>query len=237
MKKIGAIILGMALLLITGCMDMKMDINIKNNDTGQITMTMAFAETLFDDDDDFSINPQQMIDELEEHWEEENAAVSDYNFKKEDVNYIGKKISIQFQSLEELNNLMTEMMIDEDNEEMNITGEDTIQFARNGDQVTIKLPGDPESGEEAAMMASFLDYTVNITLEGEIISHNATQVDENKNTLTWTLVPLLKNGINVTYNTSKTTFNSLTYYIIGGILVLLFITGFFWSRIQTNNNI
>jgi hypothetical protein len=64
-----------------------------------------------------------------------------------------------------------------------------------------------------------------MTLEGKVTSNNATSIDEKDNSYTWDISDVLENGIELTYDTSKSTNSNIALYlIIAGIVSGLAIT-------------
>ncbi|MGI6330060.1 MAG: LppM family (lipo)protein [Bacilli bacterium] len=244
MKLFKQILIITFIIFFTGCARVSMEIEIDKNDQGSVTLSIAFAEQLFEEkeEDDFSINPEETFKSLEKQWQEKEAKIVDYNFTEEEVNYYGKKVTINFKSLEELNTILENIAKNSDLKEENIT-EEVLSFKRENDNVFISLKPEEVNEEELNMMAGILKYNIKIKIDGKIISHNAPLID-NDNTLTWSLIPTLKEGINVNYTTSKKTTppkeiekkenNPFKYYIIG-FIIILFLIGIITEKFSKRN--
>jgi len=227
-KKVKLLFISVLAVFLTGCVDVAIDMDIKNNDTGKVIYSIAYNEELFQDEESgFDVSGPE---EIEEDWAEENVVISDLNYKKNEDTYVGKKIEFSFSSIDELNEYMNK--VSNGNEEDSETTETKpIIFTRDGDNVKISMIVDSESADEMEYYESFIDYDVSIKLEGNVVEHNATNFNEETNTLTWNFKTLTEDGINVTYDTSVKTLSDeasnesstdLIYYITMGVgLVVL----------------
>lgn len=204
MKKIKYLMLFLLVSLVSGCMSVSMDIDIKNNDSGTLVYTVAYEES-YQDSAEFT------VDDIE------NVVVEDITFQKGDSTYIGKKATVTFSSLEELNNTIAKLNEDEESEEM-----DSLNFTatREGNKVLITVPSDEESYEQMQMFLGSIDYKFNIAVEGKIISHNADNYDKDNGTLTWNVGTVLQKGINLEYQTGH---NYLIFAAIGVIFLAVVI--------------
>ncbi len=193
MKKIRYLILVVLVGFLTGCMDASFDINLNNDGSGHVMFQMALDEEFFDDED--------LIEFGDFHDLPDNYEVETINYEKDGSNYFGIKVRVSFDSLEEFNEIMHELSSDD---KINVDDGGvvpTITATKDGDIVTIDLPADNDSNEEFDMFAPYINYNTSIKVEGEVISQNASNYDEETKTATWNFEDMAKSGINLVYNT------------------------------------
>lgn len=203
---------------LTGCIDISMDVSIKNNDSGTIKYVFAcqteYCDSI-DEENDSTVDAEDFKDIP-------NATAKEITYTKNDVEYKGTEVNIPFTSLDEFNTIMIKI----NENDVKDSGESTLNpnaltATRTGSKVTIKAEGDEEEYQEAASILPYINYAMNITIEGKLVTHNADKYDEKTNTLTWNASTMLKEGISLEYNTSS--FNLLYIGIAGGILVLIIV--------------
>ncbi len=185
MKKLISILL---FVLLTGCMDVSTDINIKNDDSGILIYKNAVM-------DDAEMDTE--ISELE-NWP--GAKVTDLEYEKDDNTYIGSRIEISFSSLEEVNEILVIIFDPEETEKPLIF--------RENDRVILSAEFDAEEADDeygiGDALYSYIIFDFTIQIEGEIIEHNAAEYNENNNSLTWGLRDLSSDGIELVYQTDTT---------------------------------
>lgn len=225
MKKFKVLITiwGMALLL-TGCVGATIDINIKNDDTGKMIFMVGYEEeylkTLEKQEDsegiDFNSNTELTIPFKDVESEK-------ITFNKNDYTYVGEKVEIDFNSLDELNERLYEIFNSDEDTENNM---ETITFNRDGNEVNVFQKGNENNYEQSKMFLNYVDYTISFKIDGKIISNNADKYDEKTNTLEWNIKTILKEGIQFKYKTSNNLEVKPTYIIIASILIVASGIGF-----------
>lgn len=188
MKKL--VILLVAGLLLTGCFDVKTEISIDNNDTGRLVYTTAIV---YDEEMEF------LEDSENEFTDYEGAVIRDVEYTKNGDVYTGEEVTIEFNSLEELNEVLLMIFGGEE-------AEGNIAFERVGDRVSVFLPSDSDEFEEMfdgseEEIYDIYDFQFIVQVEGTVIEHNADNFNESTNTLTWETQNWLQNGVDFVYDT------------------------------------
>lgn len=214
MKKIKYLVMAFMIFLLSGCMNVSMDITINNDDTGKIEYTVGYEESFYESSEvEMDNNIKDTIPE---------AKVENINYQKGDKTYIGQKATINFDSIDELNEVITKMNESTENEEEDEETSDvstpSLKAVREGDKVKITLPADQTSYEQTKMYLSYIDYSLNIKVDGKVLNHNANKVEEATNTYIWTVSTMLQEGIIFEYQTGH---NYLVLSIIGGLVLII----------------
>ncbi len=183
MKKIfSLLLLG---LFLTGCMEVETKVTLGNDDTGTIFYRVAIEQN-----DDLESD-----DELESPFEKyPGAEVKELEYEKNGKIYKGFEAIVPFNSLEELNDILSDGNVGEDDA-------DDIVFTREDNKVTASSQSNIDGYEEAQEFLEALAFELTIVIEGEIESHNADEADETTNTLTWYTESWFRDGIKLSYVT------------------------------------
>ncbi len=188
MKKI--LITMFVCLFLSGCLDVKTEITIRDDDSGTIVYTVAMAH---DEETEF-------LEESENAFADyEGASIKEIEYRKNDLLYEGEEVTINFNSLEELNEIL--LVIFEG------TDDSQVKATRNGNRVTIFVPSDPEEfdemfGESEVDLSEIYDFQFIVQVEGTVVENNADQFNQNTNIMTWKTENFFQNGINLVYDTS-----------------------------------
>lgn len=192
-KKIKIFILSSMILLVTGCVGAIIEININNDNSGTFSVVMGYSEEYLksiEENEEFEINQDNEIE-----FPFDDATKEDVEFIKNGKKYIGKKAVMSFNSLEELEDLFNQVLENGDNQNSN-----KLTISKNENEITIKLNKNNESYEQSKMMLAYMDYTIIIKVEGDIIQQNATTYDDNSKTMEWDIEDVLKKGIDLKYS-------------------------------------
>ncbi len=161
MRKIQILVLTMLLVMLSGCtVYIDQEIEIENNNSGEIIYTVALDDEMFDTVEGFL---SESMDELEE--ENEGLQVEEYD---ED----GKKgftLTYEFEDLDDLAQLLADDDI-------------VLTYTENDDETVSVEIVYPEGEESTEGMESTVEYTITIKVPNEK-SNNADEVK--RNTLTW----------------------------------------------------
>ncbi len=190
MKKI--ILFLAAVFVFTGCLDVLTEITIDNNDQGEIIYTTAMV---YDEEMEF------LDDSENEFADYEGAVIREIEYEKNGQLYKGEEVTIKFDSLAELNEVLIMIYGDEDESE--------VAFKRDGNRVNVSVPSDADEFEEMfdgseEELYEIYDFQFTVQIEGVVIENNADHFDERTNTLTWETKNWLQNGVNLVYDTGDT---------------------------------
>ncbi|MDD3187416.1 MAG: hypothetical protein PHD02_02965 [Bacilli bacterium] len=216
MKRVKFLFIAMSLFLLSGCMKASVNVDIKKDDTGSVTYKIAYDKAAMEE---YEMDTDEMLGEIDSSWTEQGATVTDNNYEEDGVEYVGRQVTFNFNSLEELNTKL--QTLESEEEEDTETTNTFMTFTRNKDVVTISMPKDEESSESIGMMASMITYTISIKVDGKVLENNADSFDKETNTLTWNYTTFIKEGITASYNTSLSSNNWIVYIIGLGAIVLL----------------
>ncbi len=217
MKKIKYLITVLCLsVVLTGCLGVDVDITVKNDDTGKITFKTGYEESYLKELDEKKDDVKLDINsDMELDIPYEDAVAKDVTFTKGDNNYIGKEVTVEFNSLEQLTERFNELFESEEENKMKNT-----TFTREGNKVIVHQEANEEYYEESKMMFNYVDYTIKFNIDGKILSNNADKFNEDDNTLEWDIKTVLKNGIQFEYTTSKSNIIK-PIYIIGAVTLIV----------------
>jgi superfamily I DNA and RNA helicase len=176
MKKLKLIFILLLSFSLTGCLKVSLDLTLKNDDSGSIKYVVAcqkeYCESMTED--------SPMIEE-DDFKGIKDVTTKDVTFKKNDLEYQGKEVSIPFKSLQEFNDIMTRINEDEEStEEETKTASQFISAKREGSKVTLTLPSNPDSYAEMGPTLSMIDYSLTIKIEGKVLKQNADKLEKNK---------------------------------------------------------
>ena len=208
MRRIKCLVVVLLVFLLSGCMDASVNITIRNDDSGQIEYILGYEESFY----------ESMEEETNDTTEENvpDAKVEDYTYDKGGKTYIGKKVTVTFDSLDKLNETLEKMNDDsEDEEGPPSVSSPILKASREGNNVTISLAPDKESYESSKMYLSYLSYSLKIKIDGKVINNNADSIDEKTNTYTWDVSTMLQEGVNLEYQAGY------NYLILGAIAVIV----------------
>jgi hypothetical protein len=206
MKKLKYLLLISMMFLISGCMNVSLDITINQDDSGSIVYTYGIEESFLESFEDGETSFSEV--------DIESAEKEDLTYQVNEKSYKGQKTTITFESLEELQNIYTTLNESSDDDDVQIT---PLTFERKDGVTTIKSDPNLEIDEEQTMYLNYIDYTLNIKVEGEVLNNNATS-NEN-NIYTWNLKTILDKGVLLEYGAKKP--NSLIIYIGIGAVILI----------------
>ncbi|MFA5696490.1 MAG: hypothetical protein WCX15_00525 [Bacilli bacterium] len=206
MKKLKYLLLISMMFLISGCMNVSLDITINQDDSGSIVYTYGIEESFLESFEDGETSFSEV--------DIESAEKEDLTYQVNEKSYKGQKTTITFESLEELQNIYTTLNESSDDDDVQIT---PLTFERKDGVTTIKSDPNLEVDEEQTMYLNYIDYTLNIKVEGEVLNNNATS-NEN-NIYTWNLKTILDKGVLLEYGAKKP--NSLIIYIGIGAVILI----------------
>lgn len=206
MKKLKCLLLISMMFLISGCMNVSLDITINQDDSGSIVYTYGIEESFLESFEDGETSFSEV--------DIESAEKENLTYQVNEKSYKGQKTTITFESLEELQNIYTTLNESSDDDDVQIT---PLTFERKDGVTTIKSDPNLEVDEEQTMYLNYIDYTLNIKVEGEVLNNNATS-NEN-NIYTWNLKTILDKGVLLEYGTKKT--NSLVIFIGIGAVILI----------------
>ena len=206
MKKLKYLLLISMMFLISGCMNVSLDITINQDDSGSIVYTYGIEESFLESFEDGETSFSEV--------DIESAEKEDLTYQVNEKSYKGQKTTITFESLEELQNIYTTLNESSDDDDVQIT---PLTFERKDGVTTIKSDPNLEVDEEQTMYLNYIDYTLNIKVQGEVLNKNATS---DENTLyTWILKTILDKGVLLEYGAKKP--NSLIIYIGIGAVILI----------------
>ncbi|MBR2098304.1 MAG: hypothetical protein IJ926_01300 [Firmicutes bacterium] len=187
-KKAAAMVLSLCLLLVllTGCMKIELDINVKSNGKADLCLLYAMADSAMDaGGGDAALTPEDIEEYEKEGWTAEDYSQDGYTgvvLKKSDVD------------LSE-----TEVMEG---------AEGSIR--KEGSTYIVDFePVSKEDQADFAETASWLktmggSFVVRVTLPAKPVSHNATSVSEDGKTLEWDVLSMdVTQPIHVEYKTSN----------------------------------
>jgi hypothetical protein len=186
-KKAAAMALSLCLLLalLTGCMKIELDINVKSNGKADLCLLYAMADSAMDAGGDASLMPEDIEEYEKEGWTAEEYSQDGYTgvvLKKSDVD------------LSE-----TEVMEG---------AEGSIR--KEGSTYIVDFePVSKEDQADFAETASWLktmggSFVVRVTLPVKPVSHNATSVSEDGKTLEWDVLSMdVTQPIHVEFKTSN----------------------------------
>jgi len=217
MKKLKYLLLISMMFLISGCMNVSLDITINQDDSGSIVYTYGIEESFLESFEDGETSFSEV--------DIESAEKEDLTYQVNEKSYKGQKTTITFESLEELQNIYTTLNESSDDDDVQIT---PLTFERKDGVTTIKSDPNLEIDEEQTMYLNYIDYTLNIKVEGEVLNNNATS-NEN-NIYTWNLKTILDKGVLLEYGAKKP--NSLIIYIGIGAVILIGIVLFILKNKQ-----
>ncbi|NLD78984.1 MAG: hypothetical protein GX641_01435 [Mollicutes bacterium] len=217
MKKLKYLLLISMMFLISGCMNVSLDITINQDDSGSIVYTYGIEESFLESFEDGETSFSEV--------DIESAEKEDLTYQVNEKSYKGQKTTITFESLEELQNIYTTLNESSDDDDVQIT---PLTFERKDGVTTIKSDPNLEVDEEQTMYLNYIDYTLNIKVEGEVLNNNATS-NEN-NIYTWNLKTILDKGVLLEYGAKKP--NSLIIYIGIGAVILIGIVLFILKNKQ-----
>lgn len=217
MKKLKYLLLISMMFLISGCMNVSLDITINQDDSGSIVYTYGIEESFLESFEDGETSFSEV--------DIESAEKEDLTYQVNEKSYKGQKTTITFESLEELQNIYTTLNESSDDDDVQIT---PLTFERKDGVTTIKSDPNLEVDEEQTMYLNYIDYTLNIKVEGEVLNNNATS-NEN-NVYTWDLKTILDKGVLLEYGAKKP--NSLIIYIGIGAVILIGIVLFILKNKQ-----
>lgn len=206
MKKLKCLLLISMMFLISGCMNVSLDITINQDDSGSIVYTYGIEESFLESFEDGETSFSEV--------DIESAEKEDLTYQVNEKSYKGQKTTITFESLEELQNIYTTLNESSDDDDVQIT---PLTFERKDGVTTIKSDPNLEVDEEQTMYLNYIDYTLNIKVEGEVLNNNATS-NEN-NIYTWDLNTILDKGVLLEYGDKKP--NSLIIFVGIGVLLLI----------------
>ena len=206
MKKLKYLLLISMMFLISGCMNVSLDITINQDDSGSIVYTYGIEESFLESFEDGETSFSEV--------DIESAEKEDLTYQVNEKSYKGQKTTITFESLEELQNIYTTLNESSDDDDVQIT---PLTFERKDGVTTIKSDPNLEVDEEQTMYLNYIDYTLNVKVEGEVLNNNATS-NEN-NIYTWNLKTILDKGVLLEYGAKKP--NSLIIYIGIGAVILI----------------
>ena len=217
MKKLKYLLLISMMFLISGCMNVSLDITINQDDSGSIVYTYGIEESFLESFEDGETSFSEV--------NIESAEKEDLTYQVNEKSYKGQKTTITFESLEELQNIYTTLNESSDDDDVQIT---PLTFERKDGVTTIKSDPNLEVDEEQTMYLNYIDYTLNVKVEGEVLNNNATS-NEN-NVYTWDLKTILDKGVLLEYGAKKP--NSLIIYIGIGAVILIGIVLFILKNKQ-----
>ncbi|MBQ2094484.1 MAG: hypothetical protein II474_01150 [Firmicutes bacterium] len=186
-KKAAAMALSLCVLLVllTGCMKIELDINVKSNGKADLCLLYAMADSAMDAGGDASLTPEDIEEYEKEGWTAEEYSQDGYTgvvLKKSDVD------------LSE-----TEVMEG---------AEGSIR--KEGSTYIVDFePVSKEDQADFAETASWLktmggSFVVRVTLPVKPVSHNATSVSEDGKTLEWDVLSMdVTQPIHVEFKTSN----------------------------------
>lgn len=206
MKKLKCLLLISMMFLISGCMNVSLDITINQDDSGSIVYTYGIEESFLESFEDGETSFSEV--------DIESAEKEDLTYQVNEKSYKGQKTTITFESLEELQNIYTTLNESSDDDDVQIT---PLTFERKDGVTTIKSDPNLEVDEEQTMYLNYIDYTLNIKVEGEVLNNNATS-NEN-NIYTWDLNTILDKGVLLEYGDKKP--NSLIIFVGIGVVILI----------------
>lgn len=206
MKKLKCLLLISMMFLISGCMNVSLDITINQDDSGSIVYTYGIEESFLESFEDGETSFSEV--------DIESAEKEDLTYQVNEKSYKGQKTTITFESLEELQNIYTTLNESSDDDDVQIT---PLTFERKDGVTTIKSDPNLEVDEEQTMYLNYIDYTLNIKVEGEVLNNNATS-NEN-NVYTWDLNTILDKGVLLEYGDKKP--NSLIIFVGIGVVILI----------------
>ena len=207
-KKAAAMVLSMCLLLVllTGCMKIELDINVKSNGKADLCLLYAMADSAMDaGGGDAALTPEDIEEYEKEGWTAEDYSQDGYTgvvLKKSDVD------------LSE-----TEVMEG---------AEGSIR--KEGSTYIVDFePVSKEDQADFAETASWLktmggSFVVRVTLPAKPVSHNATSVSEDGKTLEWDVLSMdVTQPIHVEYKTSNPALIIVIVAAIAVVIALIFV--------------
>lgn len=220
MKKTKILLSAIGILLFTGCMGATVDVALKKDDTGTVSIMIGYEESYLKE-----VEKNESNDEINSDTEItipfEDVQSEKVTFKKSNKTYIGEKATVEFDSLEQLSIRFNEIFGSDEDEKLM----DTVTFVRDGSEVTVSQQVDPTSYEQSQMLFNYIDYTINFKIDGNIISQNADNYNEKTNELEWDIKTVLKEGIQFKYKTGNNLEIKTSYIIIALSLIIVSGTG------------
>jgi len=184
------IILLFAFILLTGCMEISNEIQIKNDDSG----TLIYQSAMIDDAEMEQVEDTTLMDEFLDKFPE--TKINEIEYEKDGEKYFGEKMEISFANLNELNEVLNYIYERDET--------DDVLFVRENNQVTLLMAPEEEEDDFIDMeeIYSVVDFEFSIQLEGQIIEHNATEFDRATNTVKWNLQDQVEKGFKLVYRTN-----------------------------------
>lgn len=174
-KSLLFILLLIAVVVMTGCVKVSYEVALNKDGSGTITIISAVEEQE-------GMDKSEGVEISVGYPDTEDAAVyADLGFAVEEYNednYIGIKATKRFESLEEFQKLNEEMNRDAENE--TIVFDSISIHEENGKMIVqgkvITSEEEELNGMEANFANNFIDVTISVKPEGEVINHNASKI-------------------------------------------------------------
>ncbi len=225
MKRIGKLfIMLLTVLLVTGCVKESISMNIKSNGNVELSIIMAFAESMSED--------MTITDEDKKEFADKGFKVEEY--VEDDMK--GIKATKTFKLADISTDKEVVVSLDE---YLNDPKSDIKFFQKVGKNkykanFTIDTRSEDYDSETASLYDSNIDISYSVTLPSKAISHNATKVEGN--TLTWKVKFNTLTNINYEFSMGRNNTLLIIAGIIGVAIVAIVIVVVVMTRKNKNNS-
>ncbi len=225
MKRIGKLfIMLLTVLLVTGCVKESISMNIKSNGNVELSIIMAFAESMSED--------MTITDEDKKEFADKGFKVEEY--VEDDMK--GIKATKTFKLADISTDKEVVVSLDE---YLNDPKSDIKFFQKVGKNkykanFTIDTRSEDFDSETASLYDSNIDISYSVTLPSKAISHNATKVEGN--TLTWKVKFNTLTNINYEFSMGRNNTLLIIAGIIGVAIVAIVIVVVVKTRKNKNNS-
>ncbi len=221
MKRLGKIFtILMTVLLITGCVKENVSMNIKKNGDVELSIIMAFAETMSED--------MTSMEESKKEFTEKGFVVEDY--AEDDMK--GIKVTKTFKLADVSTDSEVVVSLDQylNDPKDNIKFFQKVGRGKYKANFTIDTRSEDIDSETVSFYESNIDLSYSVTLPSKALSHNATK--EEGNTLTWKIKYNELTNINYEFSMK----NNTTLWIILGILGIVIVAIIVVVLVMTKKN-
>lgn len=222
-KKVKLLLVLMVMILLTGCAKVNTTMDITTKDV-KLTIILACKEAFKDQ--------LKLTDEQIDNYAKQKYFVEDYN----ENGYVGYKITKSLGKLSSLKgakkyaiiSMQKYIMAEKDASKQmfnSILGVYSARFSFSDDLSSFSGTNNENSSEEQKELLKNIEYKFTVTLPSRVLSTNATEVSEDKKTLTWDLSK--EQEVKFTFTPYLT-----IAIVIGSIILLLVIYSIFATWID-----